>query len=283
VFDDCGVTAECQYGWTSDGVRVSVFLEGDQVPRDDERCEICCEACCDEESDPCIEPTGEARCGCLVIARVVGFDPKKVVESKQIENWIRRPLTTYVTTKIDGISWVHAAVYSKAAIEDTLFPPSDNDKGLVVHFTRPVHRSTVKRGTVDVWRVKGGLGQRGNIENVDVALTMLPEGSPMIDRIVIRNATDESPDSGDRVLIQVRTDQILDACCRAVDGEHIGGRVPVLTEFAAASQAQITEAEKDEVCRWQPPAGGPWRSGNQLQGGDFVSWFYCEQYQRKIK
>jgi hypothetical protein len=106
----------------------------------------------------------------------------------------------------------------------------------------------------------------------------------MIDRIVIRNATDESLDFGDRLLVQVRTNNILDHCCHAVDGEHIGGRVPVLHEFVHHSRQQIEEAaEHHKVCRWEPPAGGPWQSGNQVQGGDFVSWFYCEHYQRKTK
>jgi hypothetical protein len=214
-----------------------------------------------------------------VIARIVNFDQTGPVAPASIQNWVRRPLTTYVTTKIDGISWVHGATYSKDELDNLI--PHHAQTGLVVHFTRPIHRETVTKGVVDLWRIEGGLGSHADIEAMDFEITALPANSPMVDRLVLRNTTDETLDYGDRLLIQIRTNFLLDACCRAVDGEHIGGRTPLLLpEFEDVNRRQLEEAKnRIKNCVHQPFPRGPWQSGNQLHGGDFVSWIYCEERQ----
>jgi len=80
-------------------------------------------------------------------------------------------------------------------------------------------------------------------------------------------------DPGDRVLIQLRSAFVLDRCCRAVDGEHIGGFVPQLPDYIG--QWPILNHPIHPPCRRpEPHPFAHWTSGNGTPGGTFESWFY---------
>jgi hypothetical protein len=93
----------------------------------------------------------------------------------------------------------------------------------------------------------------------------------MVDRIVYRDSTDERPRPGDRIVVIVRCDFLLDACCRPVDGNHVGGRVAYVG--GAGGKGDPAEHAKghppEAVC-----AGLRAASGIGSFGGSFESWFY---------
>ena len=78
------------------------------------------------------------------------------------------------------------------------------------------------------------------------------------------------------MLVIVRTCFILDECCRPVDGNHIGGRVPILPEYKEYDRSQTPGA-----CAHPPLSFGPWTSGNGTPGGTFESWFYIKSTEAK--
>jgi hypothetical protein len=91
------------------------------------------------------------------------------------------------------------------------------------------------------------------------------------EQLKFQQTTRETLQEGDRVLIIVRTCFILDECCRPVDGNHIGGRVPILSEYTQYNRSQTPDA-----CARPPLTFGPWTSGNGTPGGTFESWFYIK-------
>jgi hypothetical protein len=92
-----------------------------------------------------------------------------------------------------------------------------------------------------------------------------------VDRFVYKQQSDERLEHGDRVVIQIKADFILDECCRAVDGNHIGGRVPLLPGYDAFA------ADRPASCAVSPDRPGAWVSGNGTQGGTFETWFLVQQ------
>jgi hypothetical protein len=245
----------------------------------DDRCDTCCEGCCDQE-DPCGSGNEQA-CGCcLALARIEGFAIDPGVQPMAIDQSIRRPLTTYVTTKVKGVSWRHAGLYTRDHAEQILGTDLDDQSGFVVEFTRPVLAETITEGVIDIWAIEGPKGSAGEIKHIEGELVNKPASGP-ITRVKYRRTADDAPDPGDRVLIQVRTNFILDACCRAVDGENIGGRVPLLEEFAERRKWDRA-THPQPICTYPPPGVPiPWTSGNGTQGGDFVSWFFVDRFEKK--
>jgi hypothetical protein len=260
IQDNCGWTSECEYGWTAERVRVLVTLD---APKPDERCETCCEPCCTDEGDPCNGQAAHPCCLPLAIVRAVEASP---VEPVQIDNSVRRMLSKYVFTTVTGVSWVHNGVYTSEEARKVL--GADDDKGgLVVKFSRPVRAATITPGVVEVWVLEGGRGLSGEIHHIHVEYVGLPT-SGYVQEIRVRQSDRESLQDSDRVLIIVRGDFILDACCRALDGNHIGGRVPLLPGYDDGKPA-VPETE----CVTRPGRPGPWTSGNGTEGGTFESWF----------
>ncbi len=78
--------------------------------------------------------------------------------------------------------------------------------------------------------------------------------------VTYRRTTGETLQYGDRLVVTLRGDFVLDECCRALDGNHVGGGVPV-TDAAY----EPIEPPPDTGCPPRP-------SGNGAEGGDFVSW-----------
>lgn len=259
--DACGATPECSYSKVQDSIRVQVTVDP-LTP--DHRCEPCCE--------PCPEP-------CLLLARIECFCPGHPLREWQIHNGVRRPLSLYTPTTITGISWRHGHAYTQEEAEDLLGTGDEDDvtsKGLEIRFSRPVLTSTIHRGVMDLWVIEGGGGRAGNIYHKAGRFVDLRE-HPYVERIFYRDITGEILEPGDRVLIILRTDFILDHCCRPVDGEHVGGRVPVIKKYAEIYGLPPLPEE----CAVPPLGYGPWRSGNGTPGGTFESWFYIREKEKE--
>lgn len=275
VPDVCGAASGCSYGKVREGVRVIVTLDPPEV---DDRCETCC--------TPCGDP-------CLLLARVSLRPGGEVLSAGQIDNAVRRmaPAAPTVPTVITGVSWRHDGDYSQAEARQALGTDASiesPDDGLAVHFSRPVLTETLRRGVVDLWVVKGGTGESAGIVHMqgDYARPFLQGRTTTVLRY--QQTSGETLNEGDRVLVIVRADFILDECCRPVDGNHVGGRIPLLPQYAAPpapaptpppSESDTTappepaDAGADE-CVSPPGRFGPWTSGTGTPGGTFESWFY---------
>ncbi len=263
--DSCGALSDCNYGKLRDSVRFRVSLDR---PATDERCEPCCSTCTDE---------------CLLLASVC-WQGGPAIDDDDIDNSVRRPISLYPPTVITGVSWKHGAIYSSAAARDVLGTESDAGRtdGIEITFSRPVYAETLAPGVVDLWRIQGGRGLRGVISCIEGEYVGKPD-SGLITSFKYRDASGETLNDGDRVLVIVRSDFILDACCQPVDGNHVGGRVPQLAAYQAKAADKKYQGEaKDDgdgcngPCRVPPGGIGPWTSGNGTAGGSFESWFYVD-------
>lgn len=128
------------YGKIRDSVCVLVSLD---KPEEDWRCETCCG-----------EPPGV----CELLARVRGFNPFSANPQLRIENSPRRQIGTYVHNRVEGINWVHGAVYREDQAKQLL------NVGLTIRFTRPIRARTIHRGILDVLIYTGSGSIRGVLE-----------------------------------------------------------------------------------------------------------------------
>ena len=83
----------------------------------------------------------------------------------------------------------------------------------------------------------------------------------------MRSTTDETLQHGDRVMIRIHGDFILDECCRAIDANHIGGNVPLTAQDVHAQPLEPGG-------RAAVPAAS---TGNGTEGGEFVSWIFVHR------
>jgi hypothetical protein len=203
-------------------------------------CEPCCGAC----GDPCLE-----------LAAITDFDPAVPVRQDQLDLGGRRRLARHAYATITGIGWVHAATYSREDANALL------DAGLEVRLSRGVQVASLLPGVVELTGVEAGGGRSGEIFNIEGEFVGLP-ATGLTDHFRYRRTTGETLQFGDRLLITVRGDFILDECCRALDGNHLGGAVP---PSAAATYTPVRAP--DPVCPPRP-------SGDGVEGGDFVSCLY---------
>jgi hypothetical protein len=254
ALDNCQITPGCKDARVRESFKIVASLER---PHADERCELCCTGSCD---------------ACVLLA-VVTVKPHATLSPEDVENGVRRPFGLYVPTVITGINWRHGDSYSPDDAA-TLLGTDSKPGGLEIRFSRPIHASTIKPGVVDVWCLTGGRGVAGQITHIEGSYVALPE-TGMVDRIVYRDVTDERPRPGDRILVSVRCDFLLDACCRPVDGNHVGGRVPYLGTPAVGLDPG-DKAPGSVPCVSNPAHPGPWTSGNGVPGGNFESWFFIK-------
>ncbi|HEU5133184.1 MAG TPA: hypothetical protein VFT26_13810, partial [Pyrinomonadaceae bacterium] len=243
--DACSVVDECVYSKLRDTVKVKVSL---RRPEADHCHDNCCGKCKDK---------------CLLLAMVLFERGKPIV----VRNDVRRWITPYEPVTITGINWVHAAEnYSPAEARKILARD-----GLTIQFSRPILPETVNKGVVDVFVFQGGRGQHGGIYYLDGEVSTTNDNR----HVVFKYTARETLQNADRVFIIVRTDFILDRCCRAVDGNHTGGRVPLLPAFKEnAPEAGMPKTAT--VCIDPPRRYGSWTSGNGAPGGVFESWFSIE-------
>lgn len=245
--DDC--SNYCTYAKIRDAVCVQVTPK---PPAEDKRCEPCCES-----PDEC----------CVLLARIDNFVPGEPVEPDDIHNEVRRPLGSYVPTTITGINWEHGAWYSQDKAEELLpeYPNGDPGGGLTIHFSRQVRTETIRPGVVDVWKTDDWSGpSTGEFSSLSTKLE-LPK-SDWTDEFTIK-VFHNGFRNDERILIIVRTDFILDHCCRPVDGNHVGGNVP---RIGGDCETEIPCAD----VRKKRGLYGPWQSGNGVPGGTFESWFF---------
>ncbi|HHJ13272.1 MAG TPA: hypothetical protein ENJ79_02690 [Gammaproteobacteria bacterium] len=255
AMDPCATTNACQMARIGEGARIAATLS---PPVHDERCEPCC-TCCD---DPCI----------LLAGLTVSKD--EPIAAADIDHSVRRRFGRYEPTVITGISWVHGATYT-ARTANAILGTKDEQGGIEIAFSRPVHVSTITPGTVELMRVTGGRGLSGIIASMAGEFVDLPEHG-MVDRIRYRDTTGETVQPRDRIMIIVRAPFLLDHCCRPVEGLHAGGRIPRLgldTESDKRARAEEAAAgpAHHEICT-QPPHGPmPWTTSGP---GNFESWFW---------
>lgn len=255
--DECATSLRCHNARVVEGWKLTASWHR---PSEDERCETCCSAC---------------REACVLLARI-RVRPGRPVRPEDIDHSVRRRFGLYEATVITGINWRHAFTYSLAAA-DGLLGTNSATGGLEIRFSRPVRAETLERGVVDVWRIEGGKGGRGQAMNMEAQLLVPPSGDGMVDRFHINNSSRERVQRGDRILVIVRTPFILDACCRAVEGAHLGGRLPRLPAEEEAAKAAFAEEEQaaySDACAHPPHGPVPWATG---AGGNFESWFYVSE------
>jgi hypothetical protein len=246
--DNCGgLLPDCVPSRVRDDFCIKVSWD---PPPHDESCSAC--------RRPCCEP-------CLALAWV-GWSPEYGLV---IDNDLRRTITPYVTTKVVGVSWAHDGTYS----------PEDVDRmmrhGLEIKFSDEVHTTTLRRGVIDVWVIQGGGGRKGDIYSVPVDIEPSNKTGEFSRSVKVRVTPHKADriDPGDRILIQLRSAFVLDRCCRAIDGENIGGFVPQLPEFV--DQWPLLNHPIHPPCRRpEPHPFAHWSSGNGTPAGNFESWFY---------
>jgi hypothetical protein len=253
---ECGITSDCEYGWTLDTVSVHVTTTR---PKDKQKCDPCC----------------ECRESCLLLATIENFVPGRPIQPEDIHNGVRRMLSVYDFVRISGVNWVHGGTYtSDQALR--LLGADDGESprgGLQIQLTRDIGVSSLKPGVLDVWILEGGDGLSGDVNHVAGDFDL--PATPYTDLITWQQRSGENLQDGDCVLVSLRCEFLLDRCCRAVDGSHIGGRVPLLPDSIDVDVPAL------EHCRQPARYPGPWQSGNQSEGSNFVSWFYVRREDSK--
>jgi hypothetical protein len=237
----CEPTPECEHGRILETYRICATLER---PSQGPACEPCCGAC-DE--------------ACLELVAIRDFKPGEPLRQEQLDIAGRRALALHELSEIVGINWVHGATYSRDDANALL------DDGIQLWFSRRVRVATLTRGVVELTGIESGAGRSASTYNIEGHFVGLPQDE-YTDRLTYSRTTSETLQYGDRLLITVRGDFILDECCRALDGNHIGGGVPL----AGDPKYGPLGGAPERVC---PPR----KSGDGIEGGDFVSWIYVEE------
>jgi hypothetical protein len=255
AMDDCATTSACQMARIAEGARVIASLT---APEEDAHCESCC-ACCDQ--------------ACLLLA-AVAVSKDEPLGAEDIDHSVRRRFGVYDPTVITGINWAHNATYS-AQTANAILGSKHKGGGIEITFSRPVHVETITPGTVELMRITGGRGLSGVIAAMEGEFVGLPPDG-MVDRVRYRDATGETVQQKDRIMIVVRAPFLLDRCCRPVEGLHVGGRVPRLKiDDAADEAARKEEAEAGlplhVVCKHPSHGPMPWTTSGP---GNFESWFW---------
>jgi len=240
----CEPSQSCEYARVIETFQICASTV---APDPGPACEPCCGAC----GDPC-----------LVLVAIEAFDPAVPVRAEQLDTRGRRRLALHPFAQVTETNWVHGATYEPGVANDML------DAGLEVRFSRGVQVASLRQGVVELTGIEMGRGRSGSMYNIEGDFVDLP-ASELTDRFVYKRTTGETLQDGDRLIITVRGDFILDECCRAVDGNHVGGRVPV-----SGSADFPPQSTPDPVCPPRP-------SGDGVEGGDFVSWIHMAKKAEK--
>jgi hypothetical protein len=233
----CEPAPGCEYGRVVETYQICASIT---APEPGPGCEPCCGAC----GDPC-----------QLIATIHDFDPAEPLRADQLDLTGRRRLALHPLATITGVNWVHGATYRREDVNALL------DDGLRLTLSRGVRVDSLGPGVVELTGIESGGGRSGALYNIEGDFVDLP-ASGLVSELRYRRTTGETLQYGDRLMVTVRGDFVLDECCRALDGNHVGGGVPV----TAADYTPI-EALPDRGC----PARA---SGDGTEGGDFVSWVF---------
>jgi hypothetical protein len=240
----CDPMAAPQYGRIRDETRLRVSLE----PPEHQACDACLDRC----PDP------------AVLLAVVRWPAKDGPVS--VRNQVRRPLGRHHLATVTDLGWVHGGTYGRRATERLL------TTGVGLRFSRPVQAATLADGVVDLVVYEGGGGRREAWYFKEVELERRPASQELVGEVVVKAAQPEGFQERDRILLRVRCDFVLDECCRAVSGAHLGGGVPF---DPALSSGEVTHPTPAALpCPAPPDRSGPWRSGNGVEGGVFESWIF---------
>jgi hypothetical protein len=238
----CDPVPGCEHARILDCYRICATLDR---PDKGPACEPCCGACGDV---------------CLELVAIRDFKPGQPLTESQIDLTGRRALALHELTEIIGINWVHGATYSRENANSLL------DSGLRVWFSRGVRVASLTRGVFELTGVESGGGRSASPYNIEGEFVDLPNDE-LTTEMKYRRTTGETLQYGDRLIITIRGDFIVDECCRALDANHLGGGVPLAGED---TYRPATEASSEPFCPPRP-------SGDGVEGGDFVSWIYVEE------
>jgi hypothetical protein len=241
--DGCDPLASTQYGRIKDEARVVVSLERPEHPR----------------CDTCIGGCPDAR---VLLASVWLADPPRPA-SVQVRTALRRLLARHELATITEVGWRHGGLYQRRHAEQLLAD------GVGLRFSRPIKSSSLREGVIELVVYEGGSGRRDTLY-FKANRREWKAGAELVDEVFVRVAQPESFNVGDRIHLIVRCDFLLDECCRAVSGAHLGGGVP-FDPALAHGKAEHPEP-RELVCPSPPDRSGPWRSGNGVEGGVFESW-----------
>lgn len=233
----CDPAPDCEYGRVVESYQVCASTT---PPEAGPACEPCCGACGDS---------------CLLLATIRDFDPTQPLRDEQVDLAGRRSLALHPFATITGINWVHGATYSRDDVNALL------DRGLRFTVSRGVRVDTLRAGVVELTAIESDSGRSGSIYNIEGEFDGLPSDG-FVEEFTYRRVTGETLQLGDRLLVTLRGDFVLDECCRALDGNHIGGGVPVTASDYTPVETLVTSS-----CLPRP-------SGDGTEGGDFVSWLY---------
>src|SRR4051812_16478672 len=198
VGEDCDPLVGVYYGRIRDDA--CVVVSGDAPQRD--------------ECEPCLQLCPDPR---VLLASVSLPDPSDLTRVA-IHPELRRLLSRHELTTITDAGWVHGGSYSRPQTEQLL------TRGVGLRFSRPVRAATLSPGVVDLVVYEGGGGRRDAWYPKDVVVE--PAAGEDVREVRVRLRQPEGFQEGDRVLLRVRCDFVLDRCCRAVSGAHLGGAVP---------------------------------------------------------
>jgi hypothetical protein len=245
VADPCGAVEACTWGRVRDVACITVSATKPDTPT---RCRTCC---------------GGDECCCVLLARITGFAKGEEIKPEQVDVGVQREVGLFVPTTIAGVSWSHDGTYTPDTAGRILGRASTGD-GLEIRFTAPVQVADLRDGVVDVFVIEGGKGRRGNIYNVFGEFRNLPS-DPLTTSLRYRMTTEETLQTGDRVLIRFRSALVLDECCLPVFGGNPGGRLPLLPDYEEFRSGTPPEECKHPTFRSNAALCGPL---------DLESWFW---------
>jgi hypothetical protein len=216
-FDNCGPFDD-MHARITESVDISVSLEPPALRQS-------CNPCCCGPGTSC----------CVLLARVDLRGTAPVVD-----NDVRRMLALYEPVRITEVTWHHGATYSVDQTRE-LFGRRRPDGttsgiGLTIHFSRPIRAASVAPGVFEVLRYFGGQSPAGTLASIPFAMD--PPSGELVDSITFRQDTDEYWSPGDRALIVLRADYVLDACCIPIDGSPQAGAIRVRDDDGAASRTR---------------------------------------------
>jgi hypothetical protein len=241
--DGCDPLVSMQYGRIRDEARVVVSLERPAHTT----CDTCLDACSDSR---------------VLLASIHLVDPGRSA-TVEVRTELRRLLARHELTTITDLGWVHGGSYSRRNAEQLL------KDGFGLRFSRPVKAATLQDGVVDLMIYEGGSGRRDDVYVKAVELSF-DSAEDLVSKVVMMVSQPEGFQVGDRIHLSVRCDFILDECCRAVSGAHLGGGVRFDRALAKGEAAHPEPAKLP--CPSPPDHSGRWRSGNGVEGGVFESW-----------
>jgi hypothetical protein len=243
--ESCDPMARTQYGRIRDEARVVVSLEEPTH----------------SDCDTCLEGCPDAR----VLLGSIQLDDPEYPAEVWVRTELRRLLARHELATITDVGWVHGGNYERRQAELLL------TNGFRLRFSRPILVDCLQEGVIELIIYEGGKGRRDALYYK--AINLKPDSTDSeaaVTEVRIRVSEPEGFQVGDRIHLRVRCDFLLDECCRAVSGAHLGGGVP-FDELLAPDDVEHPPAGT-LVCPHPPDRSGPWRSGNGVEGGVWESW-----------